>query len=277
MVKHGFPTLASSSPTLKDLFQIACEAESVTNGMHVFTLTSSDKDIAAQEFRMSVNYSSKYDEYILHDIGLSGPTVRAVLGPALYRVYVKTLTGKVLTFYCQSDDTTFYLELLIQECEGLPTDQCRLIFCGKQLEEPWSLGHYHIVAESTIHIVLRLRGGMMHPSSARCDMEEIANEDGPETLVPVTNTNVDSGLTEDIFVDADHAKKEIKYRVKEANNATIVPGGKTDRTDSGTRSGSDSSPSSDSIETKERRVKRLRAELKAAEEDLLKNKYAKQE
>jgi ubiquitin len=113
--------------------------------------------------------------------------VRPAMAKGDTQIFLKTLTGKTLKLKVDLRDTIEAVKLLIQHMEGIPPDQQRLIFAGMQLEDKNTLSSYKVAKEATLHMVLLLRGGMMHVSSGRadyCSLDAPTASDEPKNAAP---------------------------------------------------------------------------------------------
>ena len=142
-------------------------------------------------------------------------------GPSM-KISIKTLTGKNIPLDVNPRDSAKVLKSKIQDKEGIPPDQQRLIFDGKELEDGRKLSYYKIGENSTISLVLRLRGGMYHCISGRDGLNklELVNTYQDYTSVKIKYVGSDNDNDELVIGMKNYETREsLLSRIREKESA----------------------------------------------------------
>ena len=118
-----------------------------------------------------------------------------------FPIQIRSLTGKETSLKVHDKMIVSELKTLIEKIDQTPFDQQRLVYNGKQLEDNRTLDYYSIQKDTIVHIILRIRGGMFHETSARKDYGLVQWSDVISLSTPISNPNTCLAVTIEELVD----------------------------------------------------------------------------
>jgi hypothetical protein len=169
--------ISADLPTVGDVSKAFRKAHQISVGC------KGNLVLTAPDGRTWYQYMARDEKRLIQELGLPGPVVKVTLSNEKYEIIIRSLTGKQFTVGVYAFTTVDQLKTLIDEKEEIPPDQQRLIHAGKQLEDGRTLQDYGILQVSTVHLLLRLRGGMYDATSARHDFAILADADSTQISI----------------------------------------------------------------------------------------------
>ena len=166
-IRHG-SVLEFKSPGTINLFvktvtgKITLVVEKQDSIKNVKAMIRDKKGIPSHQQKLTFSGKHLNNWKTLYDYNIQNwSTLDLMLGlRPVMQIFIKTLIGKTITLEVDAGDTIKDLKEMIEDKEGIPQYQQRLIFVGRQLENDTIVSDLNIQKETTLHLLLRLRGGM---------------------------------------------------------------------------------------------------------------------
>jgi ubiquitin-large subunit ribosomal protein L40e len=191
------------SPVTNEAFWVVVSTFGLLRQNYLVRVLPSTK---VNEINRVIKSKSRYGDYryeFVEEVKIQpGSIIRCSVMEGGMALYIKTLTGRTLTVRAEPTTTIKELKYRIERLGEIPFDQQRLVYAGKQLEDDRTLDDFNIQKDSTLHLILLLRGGMYHPVSARDDFQQFLRSSPAPVVVKFFNPFCPaSGYEGEIVID----------------------------------------------------------------------------